>query len=606
MAESFPVVTVSPVEVRDRTPAAIRADNIIRQRLRIGDTGDAREVAAGLRRIFPKEARSLTAETEGFPILPSRFAPAVARAPESVATGAELKQAIDNCERDLAALTTDHRLKDITPELQGWAQAIRSITSDGMAAARLSLDARSRDRLFAARRQLGDYARLARLIGALTQTMNASYRRLAQSLDEVAAFMITLAGEALASAGLGGGRFLPSVPASEMQARRDAVLLALRTLTGTTEVAYGNDQWPWGLHGFREVLQRVNDSGHLELRALLEEPVLGRMMDELIERAAQQNIHGLRALGATAEVAVQRLYRLLHIIDDNVNPESPPVMTFLKAIQLFLDGFRSSRSGYRLLYVARAPIAYSGFGSFGGPDVATRRLIDMIILRGRLAELLDCYLGCECCNDDMLCQIILDRLLYDTDRAIDLYTLGADPSGDGEPEWRAAAYGAVIDRFITVTVGIPPVDPQHPRITNCFDAKCFPRAGEIQTALAGIRELLWQLKITPPPTPANSLSINALDQGAARDLLTDELCLQQLSDQRLEALIATLAPGCIAGQDVLDRIKVLIDAAIRLIDPAHGACTEVEIAPPPTTPSSLRIFHDINPFTGGFRGMRGQ
>jgi len=204
-------------------------------------------VAAGLRRIFPKEARSLTAETEGFPILPSRFAPAVARAPESVATGAELKQAIDNCERDLAALTTDHRLKDITPELQGWAQAIRSITSDGMAAARLSLDARSRDRLFAARRQLGDYARLARLIGALTQTMNASYRRLAQSLDEVAAFMITLAGEALASAGLGGGRFLPSVPASEMQARRDAVLLALRTLTGTTEVAYGNDQWPWGL-----------------------------------------------------------------------------------------------------------------------------------------------------------------------------------------------------------------------------------------------------------------------------------------------------------------------------------------------------------------------
>ena len=50
-----------------------------------------------------------------------------------------------------------------------------------------------------------------------------------------------------------------------------------------------------------------------------------------------------------------------------------------------------------------------------------------MVQRGRLAELLDCYLGCECCGDDVICQILLDKILYDTDRAIDLYTLGSDP-----------------------------------------------------------------------------------------------------------------------------------------------------------------------------------
>src|SRR6202023_679676 len=114
-------------------------------------------------------------------------------------------------------------LKDIETELQGWGQAIRGIIADGTAAARLALDPRARDRVFAARRQLGDYARLARFVGALTPTLSPSYRSLAQSLDEGSALTMVLAGEALASAGLGSGRFLLSVPASELQARRDSV-----------------------------------------------------------------------------------------------------------------------------------------------------------------------------------------------------------------------------------------------------------------------------------------------------------------------------------------------------------------------------------------------
>jgi hypothetical protein len=584
MADYVAVAETAPateaIGARDRTPAAIKADNLIRQRLGIGDPGDARAVAEGLKRLFPKDARSLAAEAEGFPALPIRLAPVAVRAPESLATGAELKQAVVDYERDLTALTTDHRLKDIGPELQGWGQAIRSIVSDGTAAARLALDPRARDRLFAARRQLGDYARLARLIGAMTQTMNSDYRRLAQSLDQVAALLLMLAGEALAGAGLGGGRFLLSVPASELQARRDAVLLALRNLLGTTDQAYGNDQWPWGLHGFREMLQRIDASGHLELRALLEEPTLGRLMDELIERAAQHSVLGLRALGATADVAVQRLYRLLHIIDDRVQPPAPAVTTFLKAIQLFLDAFRSSRSGYRLLFVARAPVVFYGLGSISGPDQATRRLLELVIQRGTLAELLDCYLGCECCADEVICQILLDKILYDTDRAIDLYTVGSDPNGQEEPEWRAAAFALLIIRFLSANGG-------------CLAGTCLPRlTTELRPCLEAIRDRLSEGKFNPAsPVPIPLVLPAGTTQ---RDLLIDELCLQRLSDRRLESLIATLAPGCVSAEQVLSAIDVLIGGAIALVQTSHPGCVEPEIRPPPTDESSLELFYNIN------------
>jgi hypothetical protein len=578
MPEAF---AAAPVEMRDRTPIAIRADNLIRQRLRIGDPNKPEDVAEGLKRRFAKEAQALASETLGRPLAPMAYGAPVVRTPESLATGSEIRQAMDDVERDLAALVRDHRLKDIEPELQGWGQAIRSIIADGTAAARLALDPLARDRLFAARRQLGDYARLARLVGALTQTLSVHYRRLAQSLDSVASLLLVLAGEVLAGAGLAGGRFLLSVPASELQSRRDAVLLALRNLSGTTQQAYGNDQWPWGLDGFRQVLQLIERSGHLDLRSLLEEPVLGKLMDELIERASQQNVIGLRALGATADVAVQRLHRLLNIVDNRVTPGSPPVLTFLKAIQLFLDAFGASRSGYRLLFVARPPIGFYGLTGIGGPDPATDRLLQLVMERGRLAERLDCYLGCECCADDIICLIVLDKLLYDVDRAIDFYTLGSDASGNGEPERRAAAFGRLITEFLSGGIVVRHAR-EEPRRPDCFDDSCSPSVMEVRRALERIAALLADAL----PSPITQ---------AVRGLLIDELCLQQLSDRRLESLIATFAPGCVSGGTVLRVIEELTGRAITALG-GTPLCEEPELIPPPTIPTSLRIFDRLAPF----------
>src|SRR5919205_1070019 len=114
--------TATALTPLDRTPTAVRVDNIIRQRLRIGDPYDPNAVAEGLRRRFPRGARVQDLEGLGLPTLPDRFGTTVSRPSESLATSAELEQANADVERDLRALTTDHRLKDIEIELQGWGQ----------------------------------------------------------------------------------------------------------------------------------------------------------------------------------------------------------------------------------------------------------------------------------------------------------------------------------------------------------------------------------------------------------------------------------------------------------------------------------------------------
>lgn len=390
---------------RDRSPTAITVDNFIRRRLRISDPRNAREVADGLQRLFPADRQALEREASGLPLVRVPMVTAAPAAPSP--SSSELEQATDDVERDLKSLITNSQLKDIDAELEGWGQAIRAIIADGTAAARFALDPRSRDRAFAARRQLGDYARMARLVGALTPNLSPLYRRLAQSLDEVAALILVLIGESLAAVGMNGGRFLLSAPASELQARRDAALAALRNLNGSIQDAYGPADWPYGLHGLRETLTRLEASGHADLRALLDENTLARLMDDLLDRASVTNARGLRALGATAQVAVQRLQRLIHLINLEVDPETPPLAAFLKALQLFIDAFQGSTSGYRLLFIARPPAVFYGLYGIGGPDVATQRLINVIVERGRLAELLDCYLGCECCEEEVICQVLL-------------------------------------------------------------------------------------------------------------------------------------------------------------------------------------------------------
>jgi hypothetical protein len=568
--------------LRDRTPVAVTVDNIIRRRLRVGDPSSPREVADGLRRLFAADSRSLDLEAKGLPLLPATMGPPPAVAAEANPSGTELDQASSDIERDLKALTTDSQLKDIEPELQGWSQAIRGIMADGIAAARTALDPRARDRAMGARRQLGDYARLARFMGALSCIQNQEYRRLAQSLDEVSALILVLIGESLARIGFGGGRFLLQAPASELQARRDAVIMALRNLNGSTQDAYGPSDWPYGLDGLRKVLRLLDDSGHSDLRALFDENSIGRLMDDLLDRAATVNAWGLRALGATAAVSVQRLNRLVQLVDNRVTPGSPPLVTFLDAVRLFVDGFEAGSSGYRLLFIARPPAVFYGLYGIGGPDDPTRRLIALVEQRGRLAELLDCYMTSGCCEGAAFCQVILDKILYDTDRAIDLYALGADSRGDGEPEWRAAAYGLLINAFLSPTMGTPL--QQQLTVLNCLSSSCLPSLGSLGNTLRAIRDavLSGNLPIGSPP---------GADSVPRRNAMQNELCLQRRMDQQWGSLLGTMAPACVGGNRVLTLISLLLDNALALAGSA--ACPAEGLPVPPTLEESVQILDEL-------------
>ncbi|MFX8377717.1 hypothetical protein ABTL70_19730, partial [Acinetobacter baumannii] len=88
---------------------------------------------------------------------------------------------------DLRFLLTSSETKDIRPELEGWQTVIRRSIDEGVSAARYGLDPTRRDTAFAMRRQLGEYARLARLVGALTPDLNRHFRNLATSIDEACA-----------------------------------------------------------------------------------------------------------------------------------------------------------------------------------------------------------------------------------------------------------------------------------------------------------------------------------------------------------------------------------------------------------------------------------
>lgn len=533
------------------SPQRLALDNLIRRELRVGDPNDSQQVAQALLTRYKGDPRALAIaqEARGLPFL--QIAPAEARVMQApTSSDTELQQAIDDVERDLRELTTNSLLKGVTPELEGWATAVRAAIPEGASAARFALDPRQRDKAFAIRRQLGDYARLARLVGALTPTMSPTYRKFAQSIDEVAAVLLVLMGEALANVGFNGGRFLLQVPYTELQVRRDAAIYALRNLVGATQEAYGPNDWPRGLDAYRNLFRKLEEEGQGDLRALLLETELARTMDALIQRADHGRAEGLRALGATARLDLARFRRLVVIGQDVVALPSPPLTAFLEALLLFAEAFDSS-GGFRLLRIARPPVLFYGLYGIRSVDPAEGRLLNLILQRNLLADRLDCFMQCGCTTRVVICQILLDKVLYDVDRAIDLYALGTEDFG--LPERRAAAYSYIIE-----SLG----DTQKSLQVNCRGLPDYPK-----DILATI-----QVQLNPKP-------------GEIDQVMKQELCLQLTMEQEWRALVETMAPNCTDFAVVFHALKVLVNGAINLV--GGGVCPEIVINIPPHFETSL-------------------
>ncbi|EGV20453.1 hypothetical protein [Thiocapsa marina] len=541
----------------ERSQAAVALDNLIRRHLRVSDPRDPEAISNALRERYVDEQAALDQEAAGLPFF--KVTRIETRAPVETSTSVELKQARDDVSRDLDALVGHALLKNVHPELRGWAQHIRQSVAEGVNAARFALDPWQRDQAMATRRLLGDYARMARFVGALTPGMGHQYRSLAKSLDEVASVILVTIGETIAQAGFGGGRFLLQAPASELQARRDAVINSLRNLIGSRHAVLEQDEWAYGQHALRQVMEYLDGSGLTELRPLFQENHVARVLDELVHWATRGSAEDLRALGATAQLTLGRFRRLIMITKNIPDPPAPPFSAYLDAIRSFLDAF-SSGAGYRLLYIARPAIAHYGLYGIGGPDAPSQRMLKLTALRGQLAQALDCYLGCECGSDPVRCQVLLDKVLYDVDRAIDLYVMGTDPKGKGTAEQRAASFGFVIDQLLKDTTEFGSIHLQEQSYFDynsnedqktCVQLRCVPPKSDLYKDLANIRNCLWwhcsPTEENTQPTPFKA---------SALQLMREELCLQRDAEAQWENLLHTMAPTCFNWGTKLDKCTV--------------------------------------------------
>lgn len=425
------------------TPQTAALDNLIRRELKISDPRDPAQVAEALMARYQGDprAQAIDQEANGAPFLQSAPQTALPLATQT-SSSREWEQAVSDIDSDLQELTINALLRDELPEIKGWAQALHSILEQGKDASRLALDARQRDKAFSMRRQLCDFARMVRLVGVTKRTkiFSSNYRSLAQSIDEAAAMLLVLMGEAIASSGFNNGQELLQTPFSEMQARRDELLLNLRGLTSSINEARSENAMPRGLAAYRDLLETLSSSGQGDLRSLLVESELLRATDDLMQRAADGATDGSRILASNTQIELNRFRRLLAVAD-GVERE-PPLLAFLKALQLFIEAFDTA-GGARLLYAARPSLLF--YGLYGGAvsDHAARRLPHLLQLRCELAEALDKVAEQAAQMKDGRQLTHGDILLWSVDRAIDYYVTGQP--GSEVLEVRASLVGALIE-----------------------------------------------------------------------------------------------------------------------------------------------------------------
>lgn len=539
-------------------------DDLIRRKLSVGDPRNSVEVAGALRRMYPSESSAILREERGLPVLAVESVEK--RVTIEFPSESEFKKASEELEQDLVLLTTSVVLREIAPQMRGIASEVRKAVEDGLASATLSHDPVYRGRAFSARRLLGDYARLVRILGILRPDFQTQYRRFARSLDQVGNLLLVLMGEALSQAGYRAGGFILQVPLSGIQARRGGVLMALRSLLGSVETAYGDEEYGRGRHGYQLLYEAIEDSNQPDLQPLLTEAGLSSLLNGLVDSAANTTSEALLGLGATGTITIERLRRLLNVgigIQENDEAQEPPLIAFLVALRLFVDAFEDTRAGARLVSLALPPfrMKIGQAESEGG-----RRLRILAIRRGELADLIECIKQCSCEFQASAWQAVFDKVLYDLDRAIDLYALGVDDFGDAE--LRASAYSLFFAQVLEASQ------------KDC----CGLEAAFLDSKL-GVR-----LKVILRDLFATLDSPNAF--GILPPPVLEELCSQdggengEGGENRFVELVRNLAPDCIEYQDIDQIIRCLLRNAR-----GNVICEEGEIGIPPSLAQlGLKIF----------------
>jgi hypothetical protein len=554
----------------------LAVDNMIRNQLKVSDVRDPKQIADALLNYYRDlpVAAAVRQEAQGLPFLQ---APAMAALPppRPTSSDAEFRIADSDVEKALTDLTTNPLTNDIVPEMQGWADSIRSAVVQGHTAASRGLDPTQRDLVFAMRRQLGEYARMARFVGALSPGMTPNYRRLGQALDEVSAVLLVMLGESLASVGFASGYYLLQVPLAELQQRRDAVIFALRNFMGGAQQAYGPDDWPRGIDAYRLVYNWLEAQGQGDLRSLLIENEIAQSMDALISRAQNGTAEGLRALGVTAQLDVERFRRMAIVARGAMSRDgriyrSPPLEAFLEAIELFSETFRPA-GGLRLLRIARPPILLYGIYDPGLLE-EDQDLVRLIMIRGTLATIFDTLFPAAGAAS-VAPQVLLDMLLLELDRGIDLLSLDARvrENDDRGPALRAKAYWLIVDVILSI---LYPSDPPAtiPKIitdntaTGPLNTTWAHLLGPIQNIYGSVKNangLKNALKayLDMSVTTDSLFSSGAEWTRQEEEVVVEELRVQRSLEERWENLVRTVAPEAGNRREIFGLLKAVIEQA---------------------------------------------
>ncbi len=252
----------------------------------------------------------------------------------------------------------------------------------------------------------------------------------------------------------------------------------------------------------------------------------------------------------------------------------PTAVRFPGALSLFADAFDST-GGFRLMRIARPPILFYGLYGIQSVDEAETRLLQLITQRNLLADKLDCFLDCGCEDEMVKCLIILDKILYDIDRAIDYYAIGND--NFGIPEQRASAFGLLISTFVTGGTIAPKFSFQK-CITATNKQGINAILTELDKQLRGVTPNLFFSKFGNINLPLEDFAPTA-EQSAFRNLLKNELCLQSQNEKRWSDLAKTMAPDCAGTDKVFLKIESLLDITIQQIS-KNRACPKLKVEIP--------------------------
>lgn len=409
-------------------------------------------VVAALSRKYPGIAARLDEEGQGvsirFNTVPELPAGPQPGAPSDTAGAQRLREMHAALDSDLVCLLEHPSNREQRGAFTGWRDAILAELSAGHDAAALSADPLQRDRAFYALRKLEDFARVARLVSLLNPSLQREYRRLATSLDAASMALRVRVGEALFQMGGADGGSVFKVAVHDLDRLRMTLIAALERFTplGPTD----SDDWGDGPASRGALERELAVKGQGELRVLLRPESMSRLLDVLLAQVANAKPETLRELAATAPVELVQLKRLRAVASQLLEASgasasaSAPLSAFVQALHLFIEAFARPGSGTRLLDLA-VPFPFAS-GQLGrSSTVAMSTVHQLIGLRSRLSTELEALHGDP--DFDPLrwsVPVVLDRVLYDVSRALDLHLLGSGSTAATSEEARAALYGQVL------------------------------------------------------------------------------------------------------------------------------------------------------------------